>query len=187
MKTLLLIVALFMGSSLFASTCEVESVSVKWKAFQTSEKVGVEGSFDTINFEAQQKKDDCAFSYFTMATVHIDTSTVNTDNKERDSILVSTFFKNLVGDHIDAIIKRFDLEKKELSVEITFNDVSQTIYMPYSFDEKSLKAKGKIDLLNFSASPSLNAINEAASTKGKEKVWSDVEVFFELTLKNKCE
>ena len=187
MKTLLvLVVSLFMSSSLAAAACEVERVSVNWTAFQTPEKVGVKGSFDTINFDARQKKDDCAFSYFTMATVHIDTSTVTTQNKERDTALVSVFFKNLIGDHIDAIIKRIDLEKKEMSVEVTMNDISQTVYMPYSFDEKTLKAKGKIDLLNFSASSSLNAINDVASTKGKGKVWSDVEVSFELVLKNKC-
>lgn len=182
-----LVASLMLSGSLYAAGCEVESVTVNWKAFQTAEKVGVNGSFDTINFEAKQEKDDCAFSFFTMATVHIDTKTVNTQNKDRDTVIVKSFFKHMIdGEYIDAIIKRVDLEKEELSVEITMNDVSQSIYMPYTFDEKVLKAKGKIDLLNFLASPALNAINEVSSEQGKGKTWSDVEVSFELVLKNKC-
>lgn len=187
-KLIVFIAAVLCSSSLLASSCEVESMTVNWTAFESPEKVGVKGSFDTLNFEAQQKKDDCAFSYFTMATVHIDTSTVNTENKERDKTLVTAFFKHMIeGEYIDAIIKRIDLDKQELSVEITMNDVSQSIYMPYTFDEKTLKAHGKIDLLNFLASPALNSINEASSQQGKGKTWSDIDVSFELVLKEKCE
>ena len=187
-KLIALVISLILTSSLYAAGCEVESISVNWTAFQTPEKVGVNGSFDTINFEAKQEKDDCAFSFFTMATVHIDTKTVNTQNKERDTVLVKSFFKHMIdGEYIDAIIKRVDLDKEELSVEITMNDVSQSIYMPYTFDEKTLKAKGKIDLLNFLASPALSAINDASSEQGKGKTWSDIEVSFDLVLKNKCQ
>ncbi len=186
-KLIALFTVLGLSVSLHAAGCEVESVSVNWKAFQTPQKVGVNGSFDTINFEAKQEKDDCAFSFFTMATVHIDTKTLNTQNKDRDAVIFKSFFKHMVeGEYIDAIIKRVDLDKEELSVEITMNDVSQSIYMPYTFDEKRLTAKGKIDLLNFLASPALNAINKASSEQGKGKTWSDVEVFFELVLKDKC-
>jgi len=181
-------VAVWYSSLLFAASCEVESMTVNWTAFESSEKRGVKGSFDTLNFEAHQKKDDCAFSYFTMATVHIDTGSVNTENKERDKTLVTAFFKHMIdGQYIDAIIKRVDLDKQELSVEITMNDVSQSIYMPYTFDNKRLKADGKIDLLNFLASPALSSINEASSQKGKGKVWSDIDIAFELVLKEACE
>ncbi len=186
-KLIVLLTSLLVSTSIYAAGCEVESVTVNWTAFQTPQKVGVNGSFDTINFEAKQEKDDCAFSFFTMATVHIDTKTVNTQNNERDTMILKSFFKHMVdGEYIDAIIKRVDLDKEELSVEITMNDVSQSIYMPYTFDEKRLHAKGKIDLLNFLASPALNAINKASSEQGKGKTWSDVEVSFELVLKDKC-
>ena len=186
-KLVVLIASLLLSSSLYSAGCEVESVTVNWTAFQTPEKVGVNGSFDTINFEAKQEKDDCAFSFFTMATVHIDTKTVSTQNKERDAVIVEAFFKHMIdGEYIDAIIKRVDLDKEELSVEITMNDVSQSIYIPYTFDEKTLKAHGKIDLLNFLASPALSAINDASHAQGKGKTWSDIDVSFELVLKNKC-
>ena len=185
---MVLLAALVLNVTLCSAGCEVESISVDWTAFQTADKKGVKGSFDTVNSDAMQKKDDCAFSYFTMATVHIETKSVKTDNAERDQALVSAFFKNMVeGDYIDALIKRVDLDKEELSVEITMNDVSQSIYMHYNYDGKVLKAKGKVDLLNFSAQTALNAINEISSTKGKGKTWSDVDVEFTLVLKEKCE
>ncbi len=189
MKNLIvLVVSAFFAGSLLAASCEVESMSVEWIAFESPDKVGIRGSFDTLNFEAQQKRDDCAFSYFTMATVHIDTSSVKTQNQERDKTLVKAFFKHMIeGDYIDAIIKRVDLDKQELSVEITMNDVSQSIYMPYTFDQKRLKAHGRIDLVNFLASPALSSINEVSSHKGKGKVWSDIDVSFELVLKEACE
>ncbi len=189
MRSLIVFVmAVFYSSSLFAASCEVESISVNWTAFESPEKKGVKGSFDTLNFEAHQKKDDCAFSYFTMATVHIETNSVKTESKERDKTLIEAFFKHMIdGEYIDAIIKRVDLDKQELSVEITMNDVSQSIYMPYTFDNKTLKAQGRIDLLNFLASPALSSINEASSEQGKGKTWSDIDVSFELVLKEACE
>ena len=107
-KLIALVASLMFSSSLYAAGCEVESVAVNWTAFQTSEKVGVNGGFDTINFEAKQEKDDCAFSFFTMATVHIDTKTVNTQNKERDTVLV----KSLKTRYLSQIISNILLHHK---------------------------------------------------------------------------
>lgn len=185
-KLIAFIFSVMLGASLAANECEIESFDLNWTAFKTPEKVGVKGSFDRLNFEASAEKDDCAFSYLTMATVHIETASVNTGNEGRDATLVKEFFRKMAGEHIDAIIKRIDMEKQELSVEITMNDVSQTIYMPYTFDNKRLKAEGKLDLLNFSASDALQSLNEACYDLHKGKTWSDVEVAFTLVLKEAC-
>ena len=186
-KIMVLILAFVLGNSLMAADCEIDSFSVNWTAFKTPTKIGVSGTFEKPNLETRHTKDLCFFSFLPTTTVHIDTSSVKTDNEKRDTTIVKAFFKNMVeGEYIDAIIKRVDLERKELSVEITMNDITQTIYMPYSHDKKMFTAKGKIDVLNFSASKALDALNEACFERHKGKTWSEVELSFVIIMKNVC-
>ncbi|PHR56710.1 MAG: hypothetical protein COA44_07615 [Arcobacter sp.] len=188
MHKLMALISLFvLSSSLMAADCVIDSFSVNWTAFKTPTKIGVSGTFAKPNLETRQTKDLCFFSFLPTTTVHIDTSSVKTDNETRDRAIVNAFFKNMIeGKYIDAIIKRVDLERKELSVEITMNDVTQTIYMPYIHDDKMFRARGKIDILNFSASKALNALNEVCFEKHKGKTWSEVELSFVIVMKNSC-
>jgi len=186
-KIMILMASMLLSTSLMAADCAIDSFSVNWTAFKTPTKIGVSGTFEKPNLETRQTKDLCFFSYLPMTTVHIDTSSVKTDNEKRDAAIVNAFFKNMIdGEYIDAIIKRVDLERKEISVEITMNDITQTIYMPYTYDKKMFTAKGKIDILNFSASKALNALNEACFEKHKGKTWSEVELSFVIVMKNTC-
>ena len=184
---IVLVVSFVLGTSLMAADCEIDSFSVNWTAFKSPTKIGVSGTFEKPNLETRQTKDLCLFSFLPTTTVHIDTSSVKTDNEKRDATIVEEFFKNMVdGQYIDAIIKRVDLETKEISVEITMNDITQTIYMPFVQDKRTFTAKGKIDIMNFSASDALSALNEACFEKHKGKTWSEVEISFMMVMKNTC-
>lgn len=185
-KIAVFVVLLVLGSSALAGDCEVESFSVNWTAFKTPAKIGVKGSFTKPELETRQKKDVCLMSFLPTTTVHIDTSSVKTDSTERDANIVNAFFKNMTGEYIDAIIKRVDLEKKELSVEITMNDITQTIFMPFTYEDKTFHAIGKIDVLNFSASEALKALNTVCLKEHEGKTWSDVEVSFTIKMKTEC-
>lgn len=186
-KLIALMASFVLGTSLMAADCDIDSFSVNWTAFKTPTKIGVSGTFEKPNLETRQTKNLCFFSFLPTTTVHIDTSSVKTDNEKRDGIIVNAFFKNMIGgEYIDAIIKRVDLQRKELSVEITMNDITQTIYMPYTQDKKIFTAKGKIDILNFSASKAFNALNAACFEKHKGKTWSEVELSFVIVMKNTC-
>jgi len=186
-KIIVFIAVCILGTSALATDCELESFSVNWTAFKTPTKIGVSGTFEKPNLESRKSKDDCFLSTLPTSTVHIDTSSVKTDNEQRDATIVKAFFKTMVeGEYIDAIIKRIDMERKELSVEITMNDTTQTIFMPFRSEGKVFSAKGKIDILNFSASESLNALNEACFDKHKGKTWSEVEISFVMVMKTIC-
>jgi len=186
-KIVVFIAVCILGTSVLADECELESFSVNWTAFKTPTKIGVSGTFEKPNLESRKSKDDCFLSTLPMSTVHIDTSSVKTDNAERDATIVKAFFKSMVeGEYIDAIIKRIDMERKELSVEITMNDTTQTIFMPFTSEGKTFSAKGKIDLLNFSASEALSTLNEACFEKHKGKTWSEVEISFVMVMKTVC-
>ena len=185
-KLIVLICSLLLCTALTAGDCEVENFSVNWTAFKTPTRIGVSGTFIEPNLETRQTKDLCLFSFLPMTTVHIDTSSVKTDNEMRDSTIVGAFFKKMTGEYIDVIIKRVDLERKELSVEITMNDITQTIFMPFTYKDRTFRAGGKIDVLNFSASEALNSLNEACQEQHKGKTWSEVEVSFVMVMKTEC-
>jgi len=188
MKKIMLLIVMFMISTcVSAQDCELENFSVNWTAFKTPTKIGVSGTFEKPNLESRKSKDNCFLSTLPTSTVHIDTSSVKTDNAQRDDTIVKALFKNMLeGEYIDAIIKRIDLTKQELSVEITMNDTTQTIFMPFTSEGKVFTAKGKIDLLNFSASDALSALNEACFERHKGKTWSEVEVSFVMVMKTAC-
>lgn len=186
-KIVALAVIFILCGPLMANECELESFSVNWTAFKTPTKIGVSGTFEKPNLESKKSKADCFLSTLPTSTVHIDTATIKTDNEQRDAAIVTSLFKNMVkGKYIDAIIKRIDIERKELSVEITMNDKTRTIYMPFTSVENTFSAKGKIDLLNFSASDALNALNEACFEKHKGKTWSEVEISFVMIMNRTC-
>jgi len=183
-----MIVFFLLGISLYAQGCELESFSVNWTAFKTPAKIGVSGTFERPKLKLANHKDDCLLSVLPMSTVHIQTASVKTDNAQMDNNIVNAFFKSMnKGEYIDAIIKRIDIAQKELSVEITMNDKTQTVFMNFNSEGKTFLAKGKIDLLNFSASQAINSLNEACFESHKGKTWSEVEISFMIQTKGLCQ
>ena len=71
-----------------------ESTVLTWTAFKLSEKIGVSGTFDQVNVTANEPDND-AFKVLVGATFEIPTTTVNTQDPERDGKLKDSFFGKL--------------------------------------------------------------------------------------------
>lgn len=186
-KGIYVLLMLVLPSLLWAKHCEVADFDVKWTAFKSPNKVGVSGGFERLNLETHETDEPCIYSFLTMSTVHIDTTSLKADTQDMGTKIVTAFFKKLSEGYIDAIIKRIDVEAKEISVEITMNQVTQIVFMNYDFDGQTFNAKGKIDLANFGAEDALHSLNEACSVEHKGKTWSDVEISFMMKLTKPCE
>ncbi len=167
------------------------SVSVSFKAYKTPAKVGVGGVFDSVDYKAIAPEGNNFREILVGSTVVIDTTSVNSKNEGRDKTLVKSFFKQMNDSVIKAKIVDIKSDKRMrgkpktgvMSVAITMNGVTKNVPMSYIFDNGDLSATGNIDILDFSASKALNAINKACYDLHDGKTWSDVEIGFKTKIK----
>ncbi|WP_304546044.1 YceI family protein [Sulfurimonas microaerophilic] len=179
-KNLLLVALLGLSTSIFASTCKVDSNSLQWTAFKTPAKVGVKGTFDNIklNYEASTSQIELLQS----SNVTIVTSDVNSNNQGRDAKLVNNFFNVQGVKAIDA--KVLKVHKETADVEISMNGVKKVISMTLTSTPQSMKLNGSIDLADFKMLPSLEAITKACYALHQGKTWQDVTL--EFTINTSC-
>jgi len=162
-------IALLATLSIFAlAECQLQSL--QWTAFKTPLKLGVKGTFDKMTFV---KGKNCLEG----AEVLINKHSVNTKNLGRDKTLDSFFFSRLKGDIKAKIVA---VKEKTLDVAITLNGVTKTIPFFYTKKDGVIRAKGVIDLFDFSGSEALRSINKACFDKHQGKTWNDVELGFTI-------
>ena len=173
-----LIMFLMMSLALFGY--EPESVEVGFTAFKTPAKVGVSGSFNSVEITGKKSAESIE-EMLTGLGVTIETKSVNSGNEGRDKLLVSDFFLVQFVHVIQA--KIVTVKPDSLVVEITMNNKSVSVPMVYKREENRVMAKGYIDLGDFHMLPSLKGINTACYDLHEGKTWQDVEVGFLLHFK----
>jgi len=181
--------ALSNGSSLKHTGCDLSPVgefSVSFQAYKTPSKIGVNGKFDRVHFQAILKTGKNFREIFVGSTVDIETASVNSNHKERDMKLVTYFFNNMSKKNIAAKIIDITSDKRvkgklrtgTLVVSLTMNGVTKEVPMTYTYLDGFFDATGVVDILDFSASSALNSINKACYKLHKGKTWSDVSIGF---------
>jgi len=172
------LVGMLLNVSAFAY--EATKVDVEWIGFKTNSKVGVTGTFNHVDL---QIKSSANFNEFiNSAKVKIDTSSLNSKMKFRDTNIISTLFNLSSTKEIIATVKKVNgsMKSGELEVEIVMNNNAKTILMKYDVKENNLIAKGSIDILDFSMHKSFNAFSAICKPFHEGKTWSEVSVSFDL-------
>lgn len=166
---------------------------VRWKAFKTSDKVGVDGEFNKVNVTAGEKSTKITDVLQTIK-FNIPTSSINTTNEERDVKIVKSFFNAM--DATDLIIGHVkNAEGNNTSGTCTFyltiNKVEKEVILNYTVEDAMIKLIGEIDLTNFNAEKAITSLNDACKdlhkgTDGVSKTWPTVELSIETNLKKVC-
>jgi polyisoprenoid-binding protein YceI len=159
---------LLLTSLLFSSLLSFDAV-VTWKAFKTPLKIGVAGEFDRVETSGDKLEN---------IKLSIDTSSVNTNNSGRDFTLVESFFKFQGVDKIEASVEK--INEKVLYALISMNGVQKSVPLQIEKSASLLKARGSIDLSDFSMLPSLKSINTSCFDLHSGKTWQDVEIGVEI-------
>jgi hypothetical protein len=167
------------------------AVTVHWKAYKTPAKLGVGGIFDDVTYRPAKKEGKNFKEILVGAVVQIDTNSVNSKNEGRDAKLVYSFFKMMNGESLTAKIIDMTSNKRvskkprtgTITLEVTMNSVTKQVPLIYSYNKGVMKAKGVIDIFDFSASTALSSLNKACFDKHQGKTWSDVDVGFEMHIK----
>jgi len=167
---------------------DLETVSLKWVAYKTTEKVGVGGEFGKINIKeyqlAESKEgalDGVSFS--------VPVSSLFTGNKDRDWKLVNLFFG--VMDNTEFIKGTFHQgENGEGKLELEMNGTSSELPYNYSLKNDSIFITATMDVLNWNGQEAMDSLNVACYDlhKGKDgvsKTWSEVDINASVALQRK--
>lgn len=162
---------------------DAETVSLKWVAYKTTEKVGVGGEFGKINVKEYQLSeskegalDGVSFS--------VPVSSLFTGNKDRDWKLVNLFFG--VMDNTEFIKGTFhqgegDAEKGAGKLDLEMNGTTTVLPYDYTVANDSLFISATMDVLNWNGQEAMDSLNVACYDlhKGKDgvsKTWSEVDI-----------
>lgn len=156
------------------------SNKLEWTAYKTPEKIGVNGTFNTI--EVSGVKDSGIVDQdYTGATFKIKTSSVNTKDAGRDDKLKAGFFGLLLGDINGKFVS---FENGKAVVELTMNDVTKTKDFTYTVENNILKMNGSIDIIeDFDGVKAFNSIHELCKELHMDKTWTDVTLNVEIAKK----
>jgi len=158
---------------------DTETVSLKWVAYKTTEKVGVGGEFGKINIKDYQlaESKEGALNGVSFA---VPVSSLFTGNKDRDWKLVNLFFG--VMDNTEFIKGTFHQgENGEGKLDLEMNGTSTELPYEYSLQNDSIFITAKMDVLNWNGQEAMDSLNVACYDlhKGKDgvsKTWSEVDI-----------
>ena len=166
-----------------AEVCSFEynnSTTVNWTAFKLTEKVGVNGAFDSVVVE-NTKSAASIEEALTGATFSIYTVSSNSNDSLRDWKIANHFFGTMTEtESITGSIK--SLKDGTGEVELTMNGVSINVPTTYTINEgNEIFIKATVDVPTWNAQSALDELGEVCAEKhtgpdGKNVLWPDVEV-----------
>ena len=169
------------------------ATELKWTAFKFTEKVGVGGTFDRFSVENATKAND-PFAALTGLRFNIDTSSVNSNHKERDGRIRSYFFGSMEsGKMISGRIVEFEgTESGKARMEIIMNGISRVQELQYKLmNGMEVEIWGKIQVTDWKSEKSLDSLNEVCydlhkGEDGISKLWPEVEIRAYTRLEKTC-
>lgn len=152
--------------------------TLTWTAFKTPEKIGVPGTFNTIELNGT-KDSGVVDQDLKEATFKIIPSTVNSKDQLRDGKLVEGFFKLMTGDITGKFV---DFKDGKATIEITMNGVTKQKEFSYTVTGDALNIKGTIDIVNdFDAAKAFNNLHELCKDLHAGKTWTEVDINVDIT------
>lgn len=157
-----------------------EATSVKWKAYKTTEKIGVGGEFTVLNFD--NKEGDSPREALNNLNFSIPISSLFTNDatNTRDAKIKTSFFGAMLNtEFIKGVIK---YTNDTCIASITMNGVTNDLPLQVNItDERRVSMTGTMNLKDWNALGALEAINKACfdlhkGPDGVSKTWEDVAI-----------
>lgn len=182
MKKIFLTLLLSVGLLCSLNAYELDgNLTVKWTGFKTEKKVPVSGTFNDIKTDI--KSSDNLSTFLKSAMVTIQTSSLESKNPVRNKNITSTLFSLVSAEQIKGTITKVNESTKELTLNVTMNEVSKSIPMKYEMTNGNIVAKGSIDILDFGMKNSFIAFSKKCAALHQNKSFSDVDIEFIIPFK----
>ncbi|MBD79194.1 MAG: hypothetical protein CL840_09765 [Crocinitomicaceae bacterium] len=157
--------------------------SVKWTAFKFTDKVGVGGTLDSTKVKTVASVEE---PYLILQDMEFElyTASVNTNNPDRDKKITSFFFGSMESsDLISGKVMEMTGNAREgsLMISLSINGQAFSQQMKYFVEGNSVTINGQINLSNWNAEGSIDALNNVCKDlhtgeDGVTKLWPDVDI-----------
>ena len=160
-----------------------------WTAFKLTERVGVNGTFDEINVNANDGAEDM-YAVLTGATFDIPVNSLNSQDEVRDPKIKNSFF-GVMDETANITGTITALNANAGSVEITMNGVSVAYDGEVKVDGETITFLTQIDLIDFDGQTAVDSLGVVCSAKhtgedGVNKLWTEVDLAVKTTLIKTC-
>lgn len=160
-----------------------------WTAFKLTEKMGVNGTFDQINVNANDGSEDM-FAVLSGATFTIPVNSLNSQDDVRDPKIKESFFGVMTEtSEISGTIK--SLSETGGTIEIKMNGKAVSYDGEVKVEGEEITWLGTIDLLDFDGQAAVDSLGvvceeKHTGTDGVNKLWTDVDIAVKTTLTKAC-
>ena len=167
------------------------TMNVKWDAYKTDSRITVHGKFTDVQYTPKALEGKDFRELLVGSKVSMDGSKIDTEIVSRDDTIIKFFFEKLSTGKIEGIITDIKADERIkdkprtgiITVQITLNGKTKTVPMNYNYYKEDFSATGSINLTDFSALDALASIDKSCHDLYKGKIWSDVTIKFNTTIK----
>lgn len=176
-------------------TYNPNKTDLNFTAYKFIRKAGVGGTFTGLQVEGELvgaiPKDIIESLSFS-----IPTSTVETNNQDRNKKIDSLFFGELAGTHmITGEVVSLNEKTGKATLSITMNEITNEVEGDYSLVDNKFDFSAEINVNEWEAQEGIKALNEACKDlhtdvengDTESKLWPDVTLEFETVLDKKCD
>ena len=158
-----------------------EATSVKWTAYKTTDKIGVNGEFTTLNFDvksgnsAQEALNGLKFS------IPVSSLFTNDATNTRDPKIKEAFFGSMLDTEVLKGSIAYTPDGK-CSASLTMNGVTHSIPLDVTItEERRVSLTGVMNLKDWNALDALEALNKVCfdlhkGPDGVSKTWEEVAI-----------
>ena len=166
-----------------------ESFDLTWTAYKTTGKIPVGGTFDQVKITGDQAENKT--EALKGVEFEITTSTVNSQNEERDAKIAEHFFGTFGTPAITGKVTAVDADNGKATVMITMHGISYDVEGDLAINEDAFTFNASIDVANWNGMAAINALNEVCfelhkGEDGESKLWSEVAVSFSGSFVEDC-
>ena len=163
---------------------------LEWTAFKFTDKTPVKGGFNEITFKSGKATSEKPEEIIKSLSVVIQTSSVETQNEERNGKIMRLFFGAMQNQEITGKFSKLSEDGKAVLV-LTMNAIEKEVNGTYQLIDGTFTFNGTMDVANWKGLDGINALNKACKDlhtgkDGKSKLWSEVALNFSTTLKSTC-
>ncbi len=171
------------------------NTDLRFTAYKFLRKAGVGGTFTAIQVDGELSG-ATAKDVIEGLSFSIPTSTVETNNLDRNKKIDSLFFGSMIGTSmITGEVVELNEDDKMATLKITMNEISKDVKGEYMLEDNKFNFAAEIDVNEWNAEKGLTALNEACYDLHTDvengdtvsKLWPDVSIEFETILEKKCD
>lgn len=163
-------------------TYSLGDVTVKWTAFKHSARAEVGGEFKSAEVLGFKESNNLNTS-ISGVSFKIPVSSTSTNDKVRDYKVVNSFFNTMISTEFitGKIISIDENGEGKLSINMNGNEVEKVFKWDMDQTTKEIYIKTSIDVLNWGAKSSLDALNQVCLEQhtgpdGENVLWPNVDI-----------